>query len=72
MICSAKAKEMKCLQQSAAAQEHKTTKQTIYNKQRMTLKGSNLRTKNASTLDNNPEGVEFQKNNIQNTIPIRA
>jgi hypothetical protein len=27
----------------------------------MTLKGSNLHTKNASTFDNNPEGVEFRK-----------
>jgi hypothetical protein len=27
----------------------------------MTLKGSNLHTKNASTLNHNPEGVEFFK-----------
>ena len=61
MICSAKAKEVKCLQQSNTAEEHETTKQTIHNKQRMTLKGSNLHTKNASTFDHNPEGVEFFK-----------
>ncbi len=65
MICSAKAKEVKCLQQSNTAEEHETTKQTIHNKQRMTLKGSNLHTKNASTFDHNPEGVEFFK---QNTV----
>jgi hypothetical protein len=72
MICSAKAKEVKCLQQSNTAEEHETTKQTIHNKQRMTLKGSNLHTKNAFTRNHNPEGVEFQRNNRQNTKLIRA
>jgi len=33
----------------------------------MTLKGSNLHTKNASTFDNNPTGVEFQKKTIYKT-----
>ena len=33
----------------------------------MTLKGSNLHTKNASTLSHNPKGVEFQEKTINKT-----
>ena len=38
----------------------------------MTLKGSNFTTRNDTTRNHNPEGVEFQRNNIQKTNPIFA
>ena len=72
MICALRRGGAKRLALTAEI-KHESQNKNDQSKPRMTLKGSNLHTKNTTTINHNPVGVEFRKNNSkQITKPIRA
>jgi hypothetical protein len=63
MICSLRRGGAKRLALTAEI-KHESQNKNDQSKPRMTLKGSNLHTKNNTTINHNPVGVEFRKNAI--------